>query len=80
MMIENREMREGGQNKHVEKLRMANERIPKKRRIEIDMVLEIAFFARHPSEYHNDRFALTSFVVVLLLPIVISSNSPHLSL
>lgn len=37
--LENREMREGDENKHVEKLRMANERIPKKRRIEIDMVL-----------------------------------------
>ena len=65
-------------NSHIEKLRVANERIPTQRRIELNITLQVFILARHPCEHYHNPF---NFLISLFSsPVIPSPKSPHLLL
>lgn len=62
------------QNIQIEELSLANDWVPSKRSVDVNIILQMLLLTRHPSKYHNYPF---HFSPLLPCPIIISAISPH---
>lgn len=63
-------------NSHIEKLRMANEWIPTKRRVEIHISHQMLFLTWHPCKHHNYPIRFLT-IYLSSSPIISTTKPPH---